>query len=128
MGFLRLLSRPTAMRTACLALLICFSPTRWAEAQVAPAPDTSSATIQDSMALIHGGTFQMGIEAVDIPRFQKIFAIENPQLFLDELPRHAVTVIDFYLDKYLVSNRDFRRFIAANPQWDPRRPASESSR
>ena len=80
------------------------------------------------MALIHGGTFQMGIETADIPHFQKIFAIENPKLFLDELPRHTVSVTDFYLDKYLVTNRDFRRFVAANPQWDPGGPASEPSR
>jgi len=119
---------PTAMRTACLALLICFSPTRWTAAQVVPATNRSSATIQDSMALIHGGTFQMGIETADIPHFQKIFAIENPKLFLDELPRHTVSVTDFYLDKYLVTNRDFRRFVAANPQWDPGGPASEPSR
>jgi len=119
---------PTAMRTAGLALLICLSPTRWTAAQVVPATNRSSATIQDSMALIRGGTFQMGIETADIPHFQKIFAIENPKLFLDELPRHTVTVTDFYLDKYLVTNRDFRRFVAANPQWDPGGPASESSR
>jgi len=116
------------MRTACLALFICYSATRCAQAQVAPATDGSSATIQDSMALIHGGTFQMGIETADIPHFQKIFAVENAKLFLDELPRHTVTVTDFYLDKYLVTNRDFRRFVAANPQWDPGDPASQSSR
>lgn len=75
-----------------------------------------SANDGDSMVLIHGGTFQMGIDAADIPRFQKIFAIENVKLFLDELPRHTVTVKEFYIDKNLVTNAQFKRFVAANPK------------
>lgn len=81
------------------------------------------------MALIRGGTFQMGIDATDIPRFQKIFAIENAKLFAEELPRHTVNVKDFYIDKHLVTNGDFRRFVAANPKWDrPTGPPSESAK
>jgi sulfatase modifying factor 1 len=117
------------MRTTVhLALLLCFSATARAQAQVARAKNRSPDTPQESMVLIHGATFQMGIEAADIPRFQRIFAIENPKLFLDELPRHTVTVKDFYLDQYLVTNRDFHRFVAANPEWDPGGGPSRSAR
>lgn len=111
-----------------LVTFLCFSLAHCAQAQVAPAASSSQPAAQEAMVLIHGATFQMGIEAADIPRFQKIFAIENPQLFLDELPRHTVTVKDFYIDKYLVTNRDFQRFVAANPKWDPGGPPSESAR
>jgi formylglycine-generating enzyme required for sulfatase activity len=63
-----------------------------------------SAASQDEMVLIHGGTFQMGIDADEIPRFQEIFNIGHPDLFNDEFPKHTVTVADFYLDKHLVTN------------------------
>jgi formylglycine-generating enzyme required for sulfatase activity len=72
------------------------------------------------MVLIPGGIFQMGIDAADIPRFQKIFAIENAKLFQDELPRHTVTVADFYLDKHLVTNAQFQNFLQAKPYWRPK--------
>jgi sulfatase modifying factor 1 len=108
---------------AYLALFICCFLTCGAQSQTAPAPQRSSAPppstkTDDSMVFIRGGTFQMGIAATDIPRLQKIFAIENAKLFQDELPRHTVTVKDFYLDKNLVTNAEFKAFIAANPQFN----------
>jgi len=69
------------------------------------------------MVLIHSATFQMGIDASEIPRFQKIFNIDHPQLFNDELPKHTVTVADFYLDKHLVTNAQFKTFLDANPRF-----------
>jgi len=69
------------------------------------------------MVLIHGGTFQMGIDASDIPRFQKIFSIESAKLFQDEVPRHTITVQDFYIDKNLVTNAQFKNFVDAHPLW-----------
>ena len=109
---------------AYLALLFCFSSTCCAQSQTAPAatnPSTKprSTTTDDSMVLIPGGTFQMGIDPADIPRFQKIFAIENARLFQDELPRHTVIVKDFYIDKNLVTNAQFKAFVDANPDWSP---------
>lgn len=79
----------------------------------------------DGMVLIHGGAIDMGINADEIPRFQQIFDIHNTQLFQDELPRHAVTVDDFYLDKFPVTNRQFKRFTDANVEWYPDRVRPE---
>jgi len=80
-------------------------------AQQSPAPASEPA----AMVLIHGATFQMGIDASEIPRLQKIFDIDHPQLFEDEIPKHTVTVADFRIDKNLVTNADFQRFVAAKP-------------
>src|ERR1700757_3086548 len=99
--------------SACLALLFCFSATCHAQSSTTP---TSQ---DDSMVLIHGATFQMGIDASEIPRFQKIFNIDHPQLFNDELPKHSVTVADFYLDKHLITNAQFKNFLLARPGWRP---------
>ena len=65
------------------------------------------------MAFVPGGTFQVGIDASEIPRFQKIFEISTSQLFQDEIPKHSVTLNNFYIDKTLVTNAQFRVFVAA---------------
>jgi sulfatase modifying factor 1 len=71
------------------------------------------------MIRVRGGTIQMGIDVSEIPRFQKVFGIDSAQLFQDETPRHGVTVQDFYLDVYPVTNAQFKKFVLANPQWAP---------
>jgi formylglycine-generating enzyme required for sulfatase activity len=99
--------------SACLALLFCFSATCRAQSS------TAAAGQDDSMVFVHGATFQMGIDASEIPRFQKIFNIDHPQLFNDELPKHTVTVADFYLDKHLITNAQFKNFLLTRPSWRP---------
>jgi formylglycine-generating enzyme required for sulfatase activity len=74
-----------------------------------------------SMAFVGGGSFQVGIDLEEIPRFQKIFDISTPQLFQDEVPKHWVTLDDFYMDENLVTNAQFRVFVEANPEWQPGR-------
>jgi len=71
------------------------------------------------MVHLRGGTSQMGINPDQIPALQKTFAIDAPQLFQDEVPKHKVVVDDFYLDTYLVTNTQFKRFADANPRWQP---------
>jgi formylglycine-generating enzyme required for sulfatase activity len=73
----------------------------------------------ESMVLVRGATIQMGIDPEEIPHFQKIFGIDSPELFSDEVPKHFVHVDEFYLDKYPVTNAQFKRFVDANPDWRP---------
>ena len=39
------------------------------------------------------------------------------EAFAHEYPAIRVTVPDFYMDKYEVTNADFKKFIDANPKW-----------
>ena len=55
------------------------------------------------MVLIPAGTFQMGIEDEDTRD--------------DEQPVHTVHVDAFYMDKYEVTNAQFKAFVDANPRW-----------
>jgi len=71
------------------------------------------------MALVHGATIQMGIDATEVPRLEKTFDIHMPELFRDEIPKHLVAVNDFYIDKYPVTNADYKRFTEAEPAWQP---------
>ena len=61
----------------------------------------------DGMVLIHAATFRMGIDAAEIPRYQRIFHIDHALLFNAELPSHPATIAGFYLDSHLVTNAQF---------------------
>ena len=54
------------------------------------------------MVLIPAGEFQMGSDDDDL---------------LSEVPVHTVYVDAFYMDKYEVTNAQFKAFVDANPQW-----------
>jgi len=110
--------------------LFFFSPLQicFAQHESHPVPEASSRPADSSvgpMVKIRGGTFQMGIDAAQIPGLVKTFNIHAPQLFRDEVPRHSVTLDDFYIDEYLVTNTQFKVFTDANPEWQPDRIRSE---
>lgn len=69
------------------------------------------------MVLIRAATFAMGTEAADIPRLQKVFGIDVADLFSAEVPRHSVSLDSFYLDRYEVTNAQFKKFLDRNPRW-----------
>ena len=58
---------------------------------------------QDSVMLIPAGEFKMGSDDYDAPA--------------DEKPAHTVYVDAFYMDKYPVTNAQYKEFLDANPQW-----------
>ncbi len=73
------------------------------ELTATPAQSISIPTEQDGMVLIPTGEFQMGCEDDDS--------------FNDEKPVHTVFVDEFYMDKYPVTNAQFKEFIDEHPQW-----------
>ncbi len=60
--------------------------------------------LDDDMELILAGEFEMG-------------GSDN-EAFNDEQPVHTVFVDAFYIDKYPVTNAQFKAFVDANPQWN----------
>jgi formylglycine-generating enzyme required for sulfatase activity len=72
-----------------------------------------------SMVRVRGGTVEIGIDAAQIPGLEKIFRTGYPQLFQDEVPKHRVTLDDFEIDRYPVTNAQFKLFADANPKWRP---------
>jgi len=60
----------------------------------------------ENMVLIPAGTFLMGRE----PR-EGWSPMAAPEMFNDELPAHEVYVDAFYIDKYEVTNRQFKEFV-----------------
>ena len=57
----------------------------------------------ENMELIPAGEFQMGGNDDDT--------------LVDEQPVHPVFLEAFYIDKYLVTNAQYKTFVDANPQW-----------
>src|SRR5262249_23256410 len=83
------------------------------------APETRSQSVPQtsSMVLVRGGEVSMRISESEIPHFQKLFSIDNAALFRDAVSKHTVRVEDFYLDKTLVTNAQFKFFLDANPKY-----------
>lgn len=69
------------------------------------------------MVRITGTTFQMGTDAAEIEILQQVFNIKRAELFSAEVPRHQVTLSPFYLDKFEVTNAQFKKFLDHNPNW-----------
>ncbi len=120
--------QPVALIVA-LALLTTFAPNSPSQsvASIEPAggqEQSSGDRSDDGMVAIPGGSFEVGIDSADVPRLKRLFHVDAAQLFEPEIPRHAVAIGSFYLDKYPVTNLQFKKFTDANPEWRPDRVAS----
>ena len=70
-------------------------------------PQTITGKDGAEMVLIPAGKFRMGSNASDT--------------YPDERPVDTVYVDAFYMDKYEVTNAQYRKFLLANPRWQKRR-------
>lgn len=71
------------------------------------------------MAFIQGTTFDMGTDKSRISSLQQKFNIKRAELFSEESPLHRVQIDSFYLDKYEVTNAEYKKFLDKNPKWRP---------
>ena len=74
-------------------------------------PLTSGSAELAGMVLIPAGEFRMGSNAT--------------AAYSDEKPVHTVYVNGFYIDRYEVTNEEYKKFIDANPQWQKDRILSK---
>jgi sulfatase modifying factor 1 len=76
--------------------------------------------IESNMVLIPGGTFMMGTDSTEIYSLMKEYSTKRFGIFEGEIPKHQVSVDSFYMDKYEVTNAEFKEFVDANPEWSPK--------
>jgi formylglycine-generating enzyme required for sulfatase activity len=76
------------------------------------------------MALLPGGSFAMGTSPGVLERVLRTYQLRHRDLVLPEMPRHMVALAPFYLDVYPVTNRQFKTFLRAQPQWSAARLAA----
>ncbi|HKR83998.1 MAG TPA: SUMF1/EgtB/PvdO family nonheme iron enzyme, partial [Terriglobales bacterium] len=80
-------------------------------------PHTASPESLSSMIHISNRNIACGVDAGDIAKFQKIFSVTVAQLFEAIVPKHKVRVSSFWIDKYLVTNSQFKKFVDGHPDW-----------
>ena len=78
----------------------------------------SSTTLDDEMILIPAGEFIMGSNKVDTSKNAGEFGNAKPW-YLDEHPEHKVRLDAFYIDKYEVTNGQYRKFITTTKRRPP---------
>ena len=64
-----------------------------------------------------------GAEMVLIPAGEFLMGDNNSNT--DEKPEHTVYLNDFYMDKYEVTNAQYKKFVDANPEWQKDRIPDE---
>lgn len=87
-----------------LLLLTCFVLMSMSFVIKTPPVDTRT----KGMVLIQGGTFPMGINSAELKLDMARFS-EPAGFFSQEYPSFRVKVVPFYLDKFEVSNAQFKK-------------------
>ena len=91
----------------CLLLFGCEkSPTPPASTQ----PDDDNQNGQTERVLVPAGNFIMGSDKEDEEGYQERFGFVDP-LYRDESPQHQRQLPDYYIDKYEVSNQQYKAFV-----------------
>lgn len=78
-----------------------------------------------NMVLVPGGTFEMGTSKEDVPALKQRFNVRPAELFEEEIPKHTVKLSPFFMDKFEVTNAEFRKFLQKHPEWRRDRIAAE---
>lgn len=70
-----------------------------------------------SMLLVAGATFRMGSDADELRHIGEAAGLRSIDPMLPEVPAHEVTLDDFYMDVFDVTNEQFAQFVGAAPEW-----------
>lgn len=100
----------TFLRTICaisLAVGGCVQPS-------VPVPVNRS--IGD-MQFVPGATFRMGTDQTELEGIRARTGLPTTRPLLPEVPAHRVSVADFLMDTFDVTNRQYQEFVAARPAW-----------
>jgi len=89
-------------------LALLFSSCQGVPGPQGPQGEQGAKVTTENMVLIPAGNFLMGRE--DREGWSPMAA---PEMFGDELPPHEVYIDAFYIDKYEVTNRQFKEFVDA---------------
>ena len=97
-----------------LTLLVFACRERSSSPLVGPLPIQTITTPKDEAVMVYvpAGEFLMGTSDADIERFKEIFPLRNIARFDNERPQRTVFVDTFYIDKYEVTNKQYKQFLS----------------
>jgi formylglycine-generating enzyme required for sulfatase activity len=82
-----------------------------------PFVQAAPAKTHSDMVLVPGGEFEMGSSERDLETAMEVFDIGRRGLLVPEMPRHRVKIDSFWIERYLVTNAQFRDFVEQYRQW-----------
>ena len=82
----------------------------------APSPATDSNS-QDKMRFVPGATYRTGSDLVELDKIMQATGLRTVEPLMPEVPSHNVSVSDFYMDTFDVTNEEFSEFVRAVPEW-----------
>jgi formylglycine-generating enzyme len=71
------------------------------------------------MVRLGPATFSMGTDESELPQLMARYPGMPRDMFESELPRRVVRLSAFRIDRYEVTNAQYREFLLANPSWLP---------
>ncbi len=83
-----------------------------------PAASPVAAASPDDMVLVPAGPFIRGSDKIDDSAKQDEYGLVKP-LYLDEHPQHTLELPAFWIDKYEVTNRQYKAFVQARKVPEP---------
>ena len=69
------------------------------------------------MQLIPGGTYRMGSNLAELDEIRVATGLRTIEPLIPEVPSRNVTVSDFFMDTFDVTNQQFAKFVEAMPTW-----------
>lgn len=77
----------------------------------------SAPDVSDDMQFVAGGTYRMGTDMHDLQHVLVLTGMQSVEPLLPEVPSREVTVEEFWLDTFDVSNQRFHEFVESVPKW-----------
>lgn len=87
-----------------------------ASCQPAPTPQTSS-SLYDDMQFVPGAGFRMGTDLAELDGIRIATGMQSNEPLMSEVPGHDVSVSDFYIDTFSVTNQNYAEFVKGVPAW-----------
>lgn len=72
----------------------------------------------NDMKFVAGGTFRVGSDLGELESIRAATGLPTTDMLMAEVSSRVVTVSDFYMDTYDVTNQDFAQFLVAIPAWN----------
>lgn len=94
------------------------SPENQNKAQSGTGQTSLSSSMAADMVLIPEGTFILGSNKKDDGSKQKEYGLVNP-LFVDEHPQQKLTIESYYIDKFEVTNGQYKKFVEQTQRKEP---------